>query len=824
MNKATEIQRSKVFSSYGGAGSSIDTIDNLAYIIEPFNNWRIYDTVQNNPLPNRHLLLQEERLIQRLHSVGFTNLNEFFVLDDFVGEQVRTFAPTANQEQRMVTSSFFPRWFYCSRCQRFQTIDDWKALHNVGTRKDYARRGIRLLIDEKFDNNIPSCPYCNSQGRNGGLHRAPLQQIRFVLASMETGEIKDIPWDQVFDKRGRSDEPTASVWNFHPNSPRSQEVYFFMSKNSSDLYGIHVYDEQRRQVNMAEIMQRYFVITENGNTTVYKPVIRNANNVYFAYNLSSVFIPIHQITVEDIRQIQNYADTINRLLQRCGMPSVNPRPEDIKAACNSRLSLREIKAILDTATSPGVGYRIPAPLSYPNEDMFRLDEYDFFTDSTNYPNGEYQSEELESKIYPEWPERPQFIRNLYFQRKLTITTVQPAYSRIDKISPNYLASWKGRSESPKEWYDANLKMISKDIEVKLHSTCDVSVETITRMPAVQATGEGFFVELDLSSIPNNGNTREVFMHTFSHLIMKELEFSCGYPIASMNERLFYLPKEITNANDNKYGFLIYSANGEAGSYGGITSLFQSDKIQQIIKQAVFLAEDCPNDPVCENERGHCFACVDIPETTCEKFNSNLNRRIFQIFSGLNNYHNTITAQGQNSLAPIITLANYPKLKVIVGDLTTLKVDAIVNAANERLNGGGGIDGAIHLAAGPQLLDECLSLGGCETGQSKLTRAYNLPCRYIIHTVGPRWNNGTNPNAADLLKSCYDSCFDLLNQNNLKSIAFCCISTGIFGYPKYQAAQIALNSIKEHFDNGFDGEVTICCYTNADKEPYDALIN
>ncbi len=160
------------------------------------------------------------------------------------------------------------------------------------------------------------------------------------------------------------------------------------------------------------------------------------------------------------------------------------------------------------------------------------------------------------------------------------------------------------------------------------------------------------------------------------------------------------------------------------------------------------------------------------------------------------------------------------IKVVQGDITQLEVDAIVNAANETLLGGGGVDGAIHRAAGPGLKEYCAKLGGCPTGEAKITPGFKLPAKYVIHTVGPVWRGG-KANEAALLASCYRHSLELALAHGIKTMAFPSISTGAYGYPKEEAAKIAIAVMRE-YESKFD-EIIACCFSAADKAVYERLL-
>jgi O-acetyl-ADP-ribose deacetylase len=165
-----------------------------------------------------------------------------------------------------------------------------------------------------------------------------------------------------------------------------------------------------------------------------------------------------------------------------------------------------------------------------------------------------------------------------------------------------------------------------------------------------------------------------------------------------------------------------------------------------------------------------------------------------------------------------------KLVIIQGDITDLKVDAIVNAANNSLLGGGGVDGAIHRAAGADLLAECRQLGGCATGDAKITQGYKLPARWIIHTVGPIWQNGCSGEDI-LLASCYRRCLEIAVENRIETIAFPAISTGVYRYPIPAAAQIAVATVKQFLvDCESIDRVFFVCYNRETYDSYKSVIN
>ncbi|XP_013783636.1 uncharacterized protein LOC106467805 isoform X2 [Limulus polyphemus] len=185
------------------------------------------------------------------------------------------------------------------------------------------------------------------------------------------------------------------------------------------------------------------------------------------------------------------------------------------------------------------------------------------------------------------------------------------------------------------------------------------------------------------------------------------------------------------------------------------------------------------------------------------------------------YKNKCLQKDSDTSSGLVQHGINKKISLFIGDITALEIDAIVNAAKKSLRGGGGVDGAIHRAAGPSLLEECIALGGCNTGDAKITGGYKLPAKYVIHTVGPI---GENPES---LRSCYLKSLDQLLENKLESVAFPCISTGVYGYPNDKAAEVALKAIKEWLETDDNISkvqcIMFCLFLEKDVKVYEELM-
>lgn len=242
----------------------------------------------------------------------------------------------------------------------------------------------------------------------------------------------------------------------------------------------------------------------------------------------------------------------------------------------------------------------------------------------------------------------------------------------------------------------------------------------------------------------------------------------------------------------------------------ITAFLEGKDFEDAIRTAVSLGGDC--DTLTCITGGIAEAFYGIPKEMVWEVVKRLEDDMLSVLQRFNEQLGRDCEEPDREALP-------DQISFVIGDITTIQADAIVNAANNTLLGGGGVDGAIHRAAGPGLLEECITLNGCKTGQAKITKGYNLPARFVIHTVGPIYS-GSDKDEKDLF-DCYYNSLEVARENNLHSIAFPAISTGVYGYPKEDAAQISLKSIRTWFakHEDYDMQVLIVSYSETDHEVY-----
>lgn len=574
-------------SVYGGIGTLIETRENGSIEVSPYTQWPFYQNHFRNNTPQRTFApdwyAKDSRLLYRLQCMGFNNLRQLFIPQPIdVADNRFPYYPNVNRaaQSGLISGRLMPEWMYCPNCRKLQHVNQWN-LQNQG--------------------------FCCNQ-HDGRLMR--VEQVRFILVSMDSGEILDVPWSRLFSHFG---DP-ALAWEF---TMQEQEipVWYSTSRNSDSLFGVRVRDaapnQTGRSFTIAELMRHYFII--NGHA--YKVQLRNGNNISFPYIINSIYIPRISISIADANELGNLYENGVRTAQ--GLCNVwNPGhpnaliPEDVmQQLINANFEVTEINAAVSE-----VGYL--------------KDEMDYITNRGNYNGQNLCNADLNfvSQRYDQLCPLPNRVENLYCLRKIKETSVQVACSRIDK---GHLANLNIQDRivgGGARWWSNGAEQDNVPIGVTLPNGGDA--RGIYYMPAVEAWGEGLFVELNLNGIED----KFVFLHTYCHLIMKELEFQCGYTLTSLKERLYCLDET------NQYGFIIYSIAGSDGSYGGISSLFnQRDggmmPICQIMDNVKIRAKDCPNDPICSGEGGHCFACLDLPETSCTEFNDRLNRNVFLQYIG-----------------------------------------------------------------------------------------------------------------------------------------------------------------------------------------------
>lgn len=637
--KFVKIQTRKIISAYGGSGSLIETPYG-ALMIEDFDRWPFfkgdYKDGQWIITISSTFHISDERLLQRLnHKNGFSKLEAFVHVPDNVSSSKRADIP--ENEDETVSALFFPKWFYCNKCKRFKQIEQWWDIW----------KNVKGRAATKKDFVPPKCGMCFEE--NEKKYAPELEQVRFIMTSPD-GEIRDIPWELwTTAQKAVKDEDSDNgniILDYNNPCCEKQDLQYIKSNRFSDFVGIKIKcenpdcDTKGRETNLSGLFGlrvfKKYLKDEEGNKiqkegkdvkVFFKPVIRTSNSVYYPIMVSSIFLPTDKgIIIED-------QDSIDEWI------SENEDTDFIFRALKKKYPIEVIRKYIENKQ---VNH-------YEPELEYRLTEYNFLTKSVDFKYEDPSRNLIFNKI--EISKLSKLgIEQLIGIKKLKITTVQTGFTRQEPMTSDVFMSDSGEAYTT--------------IEGKFTSKWKMETKYL---PAIVSFGEGIFIAFSNDKIESwidkslrvesfvkrlenlfqnvinheyktvrekfqseRHLARFVLIHTISHLLIKELEFLCGYPATSLSERLFI--------DENKMqGLLIYTVAGAEGSFGGLVSQATEIQITKILKSALNRASDCASDPICYNtddgqgigglNMAACYSCTLVPENACEEFNSFLDRAL-----------------------------------------------------------------------------------------------------------------------------------------------------------------------------------------------------
>lgn len=637
MKKYIETQTRKVLSSYGGVGSIIETPKG-AMKIEEFDKWPFF---QHDLHKKDEFCISDNRLLRRLqHKKGFPKLKEFVQVPPNVSNARNKSVP--DNEKEVISAVYFPEWMYCNNCEKFNHIKKWWEGWEK-TLSKYSERNIR----GKFI--PPKCYHCydeakkrNSKDNKRRRFYYELEQVRFIMIS-PSGEAADLPWDKWPTaikniKEEDSDMGTIRI-DFESDCCNNQDLRYFKSPKFADLAGIRIECNNCGRKNTLSGLFGLRLSVYGKENIFSKPVIRTSNSVYYPITINSIYLPTQrEIDNEDQDKIRKWIEKGKKI-------------DFIYDALLEKYPREKLEQFIKSEVEN----------EFEPENEYRLKEYNFIVEPENT--------EFKDKKNNLCFERQDIgdlsnfgFENLTIVKRLKITTVQTAFTRQEPLDKDQFLSGE-----------------TMEVKVEPKYTSKQGNQT-EYLPAVESFGEGIFLSLNSGNIDkwinNSFKTHAVFqeririiqgnvqsseyitkgrfddeeylakfilIHTLSHLLIKELEFLCGYLAASLNERLFI-------DKDNMQGILIYTVAGAEGSYGGLISQGNLKHFKRILQSALFRAEDCSSDPVCYNtidgqgvgglNMAACYSCTLLPETACEEFNCFLDRALltdnrFGFFSNKN---------------------------------------------------------------------------------------------------------------------------------------------------------------------------------------------
>jgi len=577
MKKIENIQSRKVMSAYGGVQTIIETAENGSLLIDFYDQWKCFG--RNN---TAGVKLQDPRLLNHLKEMkGYEKVASVFKVPTPDLKDRKDY-PAKNDLRETIKASYFPGWFYCPHCRRLHPLKEWGDKWEDEFNKD-----------KSFYENFPACYHCSTKGKKN-FHRQPLEQVRFLLASADSGQVIDVPFKEIWGAPNQK----GKIWFMDELNSSTQELFYRSSSGSDGLQSIYVQNgEGGERIPLSLIASKYIVYKNGEKKGAYKLCLRNQNNIYYPEVINSLYIPF--VEIEDYHKnniIFDFNQGVSVVEIYNNFQSNRYAPQALKD-----LSIEDIQNIID------------GNLDYDAQ------EFAYIINPSNYGNNtflNYKDNDFKAKKHPNI--KVPFVKCMYSILRLKMTSVLPFFSRIS--TSNARIQWLKYNEDTQSYKESEIY----PKKVKTYSNAN----GIDFIPGVESFGEGIFFEMDVKDIKEE--ERSVFVHTYSHMIMKELEFQCGYPLSSMKEKLY------SKNNGEEWGILIYTIGGAEGSYGGLISLFPSDvtsdgkdsRIVRIINFATERVKDCPNDPICSDEGGHCYACLDIPEISCCNWNDKLDRKVF----------------------------------------------------------------------------------------------------------------------------------------------------------------------------------------------------
>jgi len=606
MSRYIETQTRKLIGSLAGVGALVEDIKGVVKIL-PLEKWKFFKENKHLDTDNH---LNDTRLIYRLkHDKGFPNIK---ALVQVPSNSPKSFSKSQNllpeHPDRIVSGRYFPEWMFCPKCKRFNPISKWLRRWK-GAVEQYDAPNIKFAMDNFIP---PKCGFCFEELRkNKKKNPSPeLIQVRFVMTSAN-GEIQDIPWDKWIDIKKKGIYQGGEVIDLSDYSQccENPDLYYIQG-DREDFTGIRVECKSCKEKQNLKGMFGLKVSLRDSSSHSLKAVVRSSNSVYYPILVHSLFLPVEtQISEKDQQKI-------------IALGNKGKSADDI-ADFYEQYSVEDIKTFLNQSFDDG---------SHKETD-YRRSEYKFFLAHKTFRKDSFifQHENLGNLV--------KFgISNLTKVSRLKMTTIQTGYTRQEpldadlflsddygNIRPQY-TSTKGKNAE----YLAGIENFGEGIFI------DFENDFINKKIQFRATElQDIFSKSKNSPLFKNKFDnwehmgRFMYVHTFSHLIMKELEFSCGYPTVSLSERLFV-------DNGEMQGLLIYTVGGLEGGYGGLSSQAEANRFERLIDSAFERAEDCSSDPICYHSEGQgigemnmaaCYSCALVAENACEAFNSFLDRKI-----------------------------------------------------------------------------------------------------------------------------------------------------------------------------------------------------